>query len=125
MNPPPMRVREGSDRALHATQHLERKHYPEIAPPGESPFLITCLMMNPTDESLRAARRRSWPVRRYSLGGEPGPDLSETTTARERLDMVWELTLRAWALAGRALPDDSRASMPIRKVALDSSGGSS
>ena len=125
MNPPPTRVLEGSERALHATQHLERKDCPEIAPPGESSFLITCPMMNPSDEPSRAAKRKSWPVRRYSLGGEPGPDLSETTTARERLDMVWDLTLRAWALAGRALPDDSRASMPIRKVALDSPEGSS
>ena len=29
MNPPPMRVLEGSERALHATQHLERKHFEE------------------------------------------------------------------------------------------------
>ena len=61
-------------------------------------------------------------MRRYRFGEEPGPDLSGSTTAQERLHMVWELTLQAWALAGRTLPHDSRASMPVRKIPLDSEG---
>ena len=36
--------------------------------------------------------------------------------------MVWELTLQAWALAGRALPQDSRGSLPVRRISLDSEG---
>jgi len=36
--------------------------------------------------------------------------------------MMWPLALEAWSLAGRALPRYSRATMPIRKISLDSDG---
>lgn len=49
-------------------------------------------------------RRGDWPVRVYRLGEEPGDDLSATTTPEERIAMVWQLTLDAWAMAGRELP---------------------
>ena len=39
--------------------------------------------------------RSGWPVRVYRLGSEPPADLSATTTAEERLEMVWALTLEA------------------------------
>lgn len=35
-----------------------------------------------------------------------------------RLAATWELTLQAWAVAGRPLPDYDRAHMPIRMVPL-------
>lgn len=62
----------------------------------------------------RALARRSWPVRKYRLGDEPPDDLRSTTTASERLGMVWQLTRDAWAMAGREIPDYPRREMPIR-----------
>jgi hypothetical protein len=66
--------------------------------------------------ALRAIRRRSWPVRRYRLGSEPSDDLSDITTAEERLAMMWPLALEAWSLAGLPLPDYSRDQTPIRRL---------
>jgi hypothetical protein len=60
----------------------------------------------------RAEARRSWPVRRFRLGEEPGDDLSAQTTAEQRLAMMWELALSAWQLSGRQLPSYERASAP-------------
>jgi len=57
--------------------------------------------------------RSHWPVRVYRLGEEPGDDLSALTTPAERLALVWELTLRAWALMGRPIPSYSRDRMPV------------
>lgn len=71
--------------------------------------------MSPREDGDRAARG-SWPIRVYRLGREPGDDLSATTTAAERLAMVWPLTLEAWAVAGKALPTYSRGEAPIRAV---------
>jgi hypothetical protein len=71
--------------------------------------------MSRREDGDRAARG-SWPIRVYRLGGEPGDDLSATTTAAERLAMVWPLTLEAWAMAGKALPTYSRGEAPIRAV---------
>ena len=62
----------------------------------------------------RRQDRGSWPVRRYPLGHEPGDDLSAETTPQQRLAMVWELTLRAYRLAGRPLPRYARSEMPGR-----------
>jgi len=64
----------------------------------------------------RAARRRDWPVRVYRLGDEPGDDLTDVTTAEQRLQMVWELTARMWELSGRPRPSYSRSDMPVRVV---------
>jgi hypothetical protein len=66
------------------------------------------------EESERAEARRSWPVRKYRLGEEPCEDLSATTTAEERLRMMWPLALGAWSLSGRPLPDYPREKTPIR-----------
>jgi len=71
------------------------------------------------DEAARAARRqarRNWPIRVYRLGEEPPDDLSATTTAEERLGMMWPLALQAWGLTGRPLPDYPRNEAPIRAV---------
>jgi hypothetical protein len=64
--------------------------------------------------ALRRAARSRWPVRRFALGDEPSDDLSEVTTATERIAMMWALALEAWTVAGRALPTYDRRSMPAR-----------
>ena len=64
----------------------------------------------------RAARRRTWGVQVYPLADQPGDDLSEATTAEERIEMVWELTARMWELTGRPRPSYTRATMPVRVI---------
>jgi hypothetical protein len=66
----------------------------------------------------RAASRRSWPVRLVALGSEPRNQLDRSTTAEERLAMVWTLTLEAWALSGRSIPAYPRAASPVRLCPL-------
>ena len=62
----------------------------------------------------RVHDRSSWPVRVFRLGAEPGDDLSSFTTAEDRLEMVWTLTVEAWTLAGLPIPEYSRAQTPVR-----------
>jgi hypothetical protein len=68
------------------------------------------------EREARAAARRSWPVRKFRLGEEPNEDLSATTTASERLEMMWPLAVDAWTLAGREIPDYPREKTPIRVI---------
>ena len=70
--------------------------------------------------SPSAFNRLSWPIRKFQLGHEPGPDLSASTTPEQRLEMVWPLTLEAWALARRPIPNYSRSETPVRKRPLNS-----
>ena len=56
------------------------------------------------------------PVRIFRLGGEPPDDLRETTTAAQRLDILRELTKRAWTLSGQPFPSYSRRQIPVRVV---------
>jgi len=58
-----------------------------------------------SEKEMRAAARRDWPIEVYQMGEEPSDDLSATTTAEERLGMMWELAKTAWVLAGRSIPD--------------------
>ena len=70
-----------------------------------------------SDDAARPrASRRSWPVRKFPLGGEPSEDLRDSTTAEERLDMMWPLTVEAWTLGGRPIPDYARHEAPIRCI---------
>jgi hypothetical protein len=62
----------------------------------------------------RARSRSAWPVRKHTLGAEPSDDLSAVTTAEERLEMMWQLALDAWASSGWPLPDYRRADAPGR-----------
>lgn len=68
------------------------------------------------EQEARAAARKSWPVRSFRLGEEPPDNLSATTTASERLDMVWQLTVDAWTLSGREIPDYPRSEAPVRII---------
>lgn len=65
-------------------------------------------------EVQRARERRHWPLSVHELGREPGDDLSASTTAEERLAMMWPLAVEAWKVAGRPIPDYARAEMPVR-----------
>jgi hypothetical protein len=58
--------------------------------------------------------RADWPIRRYRLGDEPLDDVSDVTTAAERLASMWRLAQEGWRLAGRELPVYDRASTPTR-----------
>jgi len=64
--------------------------------------------------ALRRAARAQWPVRRFRLGDEPPDDLSDVTTAAERIAMMWALAEEAWKVAGRSVPAYDRRSMPAR-----------
>lgn len=73
----------------------------------------------PPDDDTPDARRRArstWPIRRFRLGEEPGDDLSGSTTAEERLAMMWPLAVEAWTAAGRSLPTYTRERLPARIV---------
>ena len=58
---------------------------------------------------------------RYRLGEEPSDDLSEQTTAAERIAMMWPLAEAAWRMAGRALPTYDRSCLPARLFRAGSS----
>ena len=73
-------------------------------------------MAHDPEIAARAAARKSWPIRVYRLGEEPADDLRATTTAAERVEMVWQVTLDAWALAGRPIPDYPRSEAPVRVI---------
>ena len=66
----------------------------------------------------RVEERRNWPCHGYPLGQEPGDDLSATTTAEDRIAMMWGLAVDAWALAGLPLPSYDRRDTPIGKRPL-------
>jgi hypothetical protein len=68
------------------------------------------------DREQRAAARRSWPIRRFRLGEEPQENLLATTTAAERIAMIWPMTVAAWALTGRQIPDYPRSEAPVRII---------
>lgn len=76
------------------------------------------LVRTPESRAMsRAATRRHarnrWPVRVYRLGEEPSDNLSAMTTPEERLQMVTDLSRRAWELSGQPFPERPRALLPI------------
>ena len=75
-------------------------------------------MSNSRDEEARrrCEARAAWPIRRFDLANEPVDDLRATTTAGERLAMVWPLAVQAWRLAGREIPDYERSEAPGRVI---------
>lgn len=70
----------------------------------------------PKEAVKRAEARSDWVIRRYRLGSEPSENLSASTTASERLSMMWELAEQAWSLAGEELPDYPRHRIPGRVI---------
>jgi hypothetical protein len=74
-----------------------------------------------TDANDRAAARKGWPIRKHRLGEEPSDDLSGSTTAEERLQMMWQLAVDAWSLTDRPIPDYDRKEAPVRKLRREAS----
>lgn len=66
------------------------------------------------DEARREARR-SYVVRKSTLSEQDDPTDRANTTAGERLGMMWQLTLDAWAFTGQPLAE-SRLSRHIVRV---------
>ncbi|MBX3184633.1 MAG: hypothetical protein KF915_18535 [Polyangiaceae bacterium] len=74
--------------------------------------------MTPDDaRKARAAARQSLPIKRVALQDEAAPDVSHLTPS-ERIALVWELTLDAWASSGEPFPDYERANAPGRVIRL-------
>lgn len=55
-------------------------------------------------------------ARIFRLGDEPQDDLLDSTTPEERIEILRELTERAWRLSGRAFPSYSRHEIPVRVI---------
>ena len=66
-----------------------------------------------SDSEARRWARADWPVVVRRLD-EPGDDVSDVTTAAERIAMMWPLAQEAWRLAGRPIPTHDRAHTPSR-----------
>ena len=65
-------------------------------------------------EEERRQTRGAWPIRRFRLGDEPNEDLSETTTADERIAMMWPLAMDAFSFAQGMTERSSRDAWPVR-----------
>lgn len=70
--------------------------------------------MQQDDADARTAKRAGWPLLITRLGEEP-PD-GVDTSPEERIEMMWELSVRAYGMAGIPIPDYDRANTPIRIV---------
>jgi hypothetical protein len=73
-------------------------------------------LVDSSGEQDRKHRRGSWPIEVRELAEPDRRDLSATTTAEERLAMMWPLALEAWRMAGRPIPDYDRSEIPARVV---------
>jgi hypothetical protein len=69
-------------------------------------------------EQERRLRRAAWPVRQFGLGHEPTDDLSASTSAEERIDMMWTLALEAFSIGSGAGEAPPRSGWPVRRRAL-------
>ena len=113
-------LRLARTEARHALEAHGEEHAPaqiRILPPRPGSRVRNSdridTMLNDADDRRRAARAR-WPVRRFRLGEEPPDDLSEVTTATERIAMMWALAEEAWRISGRPWPAYDRRSIPAR-----------
>jgi hypothetical protein len=59
--------------------------------------------------------RSNYPVRRTRLNDQHGPSLRRSTTASERLQMVWPLTLGAWQFK-EPLSDEPRLRRDVVRI---------
>jgi len=68
---------------------------------------------NASDIERRRKERAGWPVAVRHLGAGDD-DISDVTTAAERIAMMWPLAQEAWRLAGRPIPSYDRCHTPSR-----------
>ena len=73
------------------------------------------------DRTARRQARKDWPVVVRRLGDEEPVD---ETTPEQRIAMMWELVVQAWAIAGKPIPDYDRAHMPVRVLRRGDEGDS-
>jgi hypothetical protein len=52
----------------------------------------------------------------YGLGEEPRDDLMSATTVAERIELVAQLSRRAWELTGKPWPSLPRAKWPLTVI---------
>jgi len=64
------------------------------------------------DVEARRRARSQWPISRHTLDTLPSDDLSATTTAAQRIAMMWPLAVEAWRVAGRSIPEYRRSEAP-------------
>jgi hypothetical protein len=64
----------------------------------------------------RALARAHWPGVLTTLEEQDDAVIVTHGTAAERVGMVWQITLDAWASSGRPLPEYTRATMPGRLI---------
>ena len=74
----------------------------------------------PSVDEKRSARA-DWPVQKFRLGEEPVDDFSAYTMA-ERMMMVEQLSIDAWASTGLPMPSYSRREMPVRIIRAGATG---
>ena len=82
------------------------------------PYWYSAAMDDPSRKQ-RALARTTWVVSKHKLAEGPEDELDDllaTTTASERVAMVWRLTRDAWSLAGMPIPDYARSEAPGRVV---------
>lgn len=74
-------------------------------------------MSDADDMAKRRAARASWPIWKGTLQDmPPEPDLSDVTSAEQRLAILHEMSLRSWALTARPLPEYNRSNVPTRII---------
>jgi hypothetical protein len=66
-----------------------------------------------SDSESRRQARAAWPVV-VRLLDESDDDISDVTTAAERIAMMWPLAQEAWRLAQRGIPTYDRNHTPSR-----------
>jgi hypothetical protein len=70
-------------------------------------------LMSDAEAKDRRQARAGWPIVVRRLD-EADDDISDVTTATERIAMMWPLAQEAWRLAGRPIPTYDRAHTPTR-----------
>jgi hypothetical protein len=68
------------------------------------------------DREWRARARSQWPGELTTLEQQSDAALVLHGTPGERVAMVWRITLDAWAMSGRPMPEYERANMPGRLI---------
>lgn len=77
---------------------------------------VDSLRMTFQDPGADREPPRVWKAGVFRLGHEPREGLDESTTAEQRLALVWELTERMWSLTGKPFPSYPRAEIPCRVI---------